>query len=442
MKQYQNICLIFFIFGMFFWGTSCLSQKYTKKGMEYEQMGLKIEAAEYYYQALVRKTDNIEAKLGLKRTGQMVLDDYLQKIDESYTRENNALTVEEYQKARKYYQALSKLGVDLNLPPQYQQYYEEAKNAYLEELYLSAIQYLNNQEFETAETALRQIISLNANYRDSKEKLKTAICEPKYLNIIRLIEAKKYRTAYFDILDLENKADSYKDIVDLKRECLEKGAIFIIVSPITSKTGNSTVAESVRLSLMRKLQNLNDPFLHILEQETTALSSKTMILSCEVQSVNYIAGKLSKTEEKGWLKKVHVNQETGEKKIEYNKVNYYLYQQQRSLDLNINYKLTDQRLQRVVASNSKNFSATDALRYATFDGSYKDLVAGYWKNKSTSFNSKEDRIDDNWISNQALQRLLKAPRTIKEYHILLEEVKASSVQMIAKDIQEFLENEQ
>lgn len=441
MKSQRDLFAILFLILGIILSTSCVSKKYTKKGIEYEQMGLKTEAAEYYYHALVKKHDNIEAKLGLKRTGQVVLDERLARFNEAYNSGNNSLSVEEYLKAQNYYNALAKLEVDLNFPSQYQQYYEDAKNVYLEEQYIQATQLLEKNKFKEAENILRNILALNANYRDSKEKLEIAICEPKYLNVILLMETKKYRTAYSRILDLQNYAATYKDVVDLKNECLEKGSVSIMIKPVKSNTANKAVAESVKLSIIRTLQNLNNPFLKVLDNEEKPTASQTMILDCEIQSLEYSSGKLTKTETKGWLRKVLVNKETGEKKTEYNKVVYYVYQQNRKLNFSINYKLTDQRNGQVLTGNSDTFTAFDALKYATFDGEHKNLVQGYWKNKISLFNNKEDRIDDNWTSNQEIQNLLNAKKTIKEYNTLLKEVKDASVKMIINDIEKIFENE-
>src|SRR5574344_591991 len=205
------IILIYSIFLL----TSCASQKYTKKGIQYEQNGLQSEAANCYYIALSKNTDNIEARIGLKRTGQIVLDLLLKKFDEAYSLNNNTLAVKQKQKASQYYQKLNRLNIDLDFPTQYHQYYEDAKNVFLKEKYLKATQLLEDNQFKSAETLFREILSYNNTYRDAAEKLKIAVCEPVYLNIVQLMAQKKYRAAYTNITNLQKKYN-YKDIIDLK----------------------------------------------------------------------------------------------------------------------------------------------------------------------------------------------------------------------------------
>ena len=54
--------------------TGCASKKFTKRGEKFEQAGLYEDAAEYYYQAVKRKGTNLDAKVGLRKNGQLLLD--------------------------------------------------------------------------------------------------------------------------------------------------------------------------------------------------------------------------------------------------------------------------------------------------------------------------------------------------------------------------------
>ena len=64
--------------------SSCVSKKLTKQGYELEQAGMITEAAEHYYRALLRKDNNVDAMIGLKRTGQVVLENKLDNFYDAY----------------------------------------------------------------------------------------------------------------------------------------------------------------------------------------------------------------------------------------------------------------------------------------------------------------------------------------------------------------------
>lgn len=429
------ICTIVFF-------TSCASQKYTKKGLQYEQNGLNTEAADFYFLALTKKIDNIDAKLGLKRTGQIVLNQMLKKFDEVYNIGNNTLAVQEYQKASQYYNKLNHFNIDLNFPIQYHQYYEEAKTSFLEEKYIKANQFLAEEQFKEAETLYREILSYNASYKDAQEKLKTAICEPIYRNIIQLMTHKKYRAAYTAIGRLQ-KNYNYKDITDLKTECLEEGRIVIIFAPIktTYYKQEQEINQILRINIIHQLQNLNDPFLKISEDITTSLKGKKIIeFQCDVKSFIYNAGNLSSTKTKGWIRETTIDNDE-EIHINYKKIYYYLYNQSRSLSFNFNFQLSDLRNHEIFSSNSKDIIANDKIYYAYFDGNKKNLVQGYWKYKLNILDSKYDKIEDNPYANSELQNLLKARKTIKDYQTLLNEACNQAISLASNDIINYISYE-
>ena len=75
------------------------TKKMTKKGITLEQQGMYSEASTYYLLALERKSTNIDATMGLKRTGQLVMDDYLADFFKSHTAKDSKSSVYGYLKA-------------------------------------------------------------------------------------------------------------------------------------------------------------------------------------------------------------------------------------------------------------------------------------------------------------------------------------------------------
>ena len=69
------------------------TKKMTKKAVAFEQQGMYSEASAYYLLALERKRTNIDAAMGLKRTGQLVMDDYLADFFKSHTANDSKASV-------------------------------------------------------------------------------------------------------------------------------------------------------------------------------------------------------------------------------------------------------------------------------------------------------------------------------------------------------------
>lgn len=137
-----------------------------------------------------------------------------------------------YQDAKAYYEKLNAVGVSLNFPSFYDEYYQEVKDTYLEDRYYEGSKLLSDERFSEAETIFKEIQKLQANYKDSKDKLIVAVNEPKYREGLRLMEANQYRKAYYIFDEIINNAGSYKSSYDLKSECLTKGTITIAIEKI------------------------------------------------------------------------------------------------------------------------------------------------------------------------------------------------------------------
>ena len=71
----KRVLLVLLTIGMVASFSSCASKKYAKRGAKYEQAGMFEQAADMYYQSLVAKPSNIDARIGLQRNGERVLDD-------------------------------------------------------------------------------------------------------------------------------------------------------------------------------------------------------------------------------------------------------------------------------------------------------------------------------------------------------------------------------
>jgi hypothetical protein len=109
----------------------CASKRLAKKGVEHEQAGFYREAASYYYEALLKNDDNLDAKIGLKRTGQQVLDDKLASFMKLYEESDTESAVYAYRDAVNYFEQVKSTGVHLIFPENYHSYYQEVKRDHL-----------------------------------------------------------------------------------------------------------------------------------------------------------------------------------------------------------------------------------------------------------------------------------------------------------------------
>lgn len=450
MKRIITISAILLSLALVF--GSCASRKYTKKGEKFEIAGQFEEAADMYYMAFVKKNTNLEAKDGLKRTSQMTLAKKLTEFNKSYNNQDNKEAVDKYLDARKYYDKIAGVGIELSFPSYYDEYYAEVKDIYLEDRYYEGTTLLDEEKFAQAEKVFREIVKLQANYKDAKDKLSTAIYEPKYREGLDMMETNRYRQAYYQFEDIINGAGAYKSSYDFKKECLKKGTITITIDKIANNTSVTGIETTLESKMISQIKGFNNPFIKLIDSQNQSraadvngsISSKSITSSVTlyvtISKFTYNRGSQEKIEKHGYLrKKVKVmNRETEEYeyKTEYNKVVYYEYKMTRSLDMSYAYKLVNNRTSEILSTETKNVLVRDDIHYAKYDGDKKNLVPGYWKSKTTA--SSEDYINDKSSSIKKLNSLLSARSSIKDYNTLSSEAIGSSSNIISESVNKYV----
>ncbi|MDL2263006.1 hypothetical protein LJC11_05855 [Bacteroidales bacterium OttesenSCG-928-I21] len=415
----------------------CASKRYTKKAKKLEKSGQFTEAANLFYDAVVANKTNIDAFSGLKRTGQMSLSKKLSEFNKSYNLQDKDKAIEQYQEAKNYYDKLTKLDIQLNFPSFYTDYYNEVKDAFLDEKYYEGINLIDKDKFKEAEKLFKEIIALQPDYKDTKEHLLAATYEPLYRQGLNYMKDEKYRQAYFIFKDIVDKIKSYKNAYDYQDECLERGTVSIYIAAVKNNSSSYDLKSSLESKLSSYIQGLKNPFIRLLSSDSNA----DIILQCEVSNYKYDSGNLKSTEQRGYLKKtVKVkNNETGkyENKIEYDKITYTEYSMTRSMNISISYKLVDNRTNQIYKSDTKSAKASDSIHYAKYSGSNSSaIVPGYWEKRSSS--SSKDKINNGFLAVSQLQSLFSANTKIKDYNTLLTEAVNSTSKTIANAVNNFV----
>lgn len=431
---------------------SCATQRYTKKGIKLEAMGQYSEAADMFYQAVIAKRTNIEAMAGLKRCGQMTLSKKLSEFNQAYNNEKNKEAVYYYQDAKAYYDKIKAAGCELNFPGFYEEYYNEAKDTYLEDKYYEASKLLDDERFAESETLLREIVRLQPNYKDTKDKLIVSVNEPKYREGLRQMEMSNYRNAYYVYDGIISAAGAYKSSYDLKNECLTKGTMTIRIEPVRNLSGTSGIEALLQSKIISGIQSSNNPFIKLIDSqysggktfESSNAPTNTIlpnaILYVEIPKFVYNSGSLTEYDKRGYLrKKVKVlNRETSEyeTKTEYDKVSYKEYKMTRTVDMTVTYKLVNGKTSEIYKTASRSIQSRDDIYYAKYAGDANNLVPGYWKHSLTK--SSEDYISDKPEATRELKSLLNSRSQIKDYNSLTGEITDATAAEVSRAVVDFV----
>ncbi|MBM3436902.1 MAG: hypothetical protein FJY07_11880 [Bacteroidetes bacterium] len=444
----KKICLFISILLLL---SACASKRFTKKAAKFEQAGLVEDAASYYYLAVKKNPANVDAKLGLHKTGQQSLDRKLADFMVLYQQGDYQQSVYKYIIADDFFKKLKAVGVDLSFPDSYKSYYEEAKGDFLNKKYIEGVDKLNREEFTDARVIFEEIKKIDGNYKDVQEKFVIARYEPVYREANRLMDDHLYRQAYYKFGEIITGAKEYKQAAALKDEAREKATITILATDFTYSHGSQKAAASaLSAKLKDQLLKLNNPFLRLIDpasvgtnlyengrinMQTANLAGIIAILSGNVSEATTTEGQLKKTTQRGYIKEVTKEKNAaGEEveKVKYHKTEYFEYENQNQARLGVSFKLTGTETGVVFASDLFTLANTDKVHYATFSGEKKNLVPGYWKNKNS--NSQEDKVRDNWGDVQALKSLMNANQQLKPVSLLTGELVDQSAKRIAEKI--------
>lgn len=398
MKAIQ--ILFFFLSILFIQG--CASKKLTGKAVELENQGLYKEAADYYLRALKKKRDNIEAKVGLKRNGQKVLEDYLKNFYNAYNIKDHKHAVYHYLDARQYQRNVKSVGVSLAFPNQYNTYYAESKNIYLEELYKKGNTALNNKNYEQAQKAFQEIINIDDTYKNTNVLLETAILEPMYLDAKKFMSSKSYKQAYYTFSNIINRNPNYKDVQLLQKNALEKAQLSIAILPFLSSYGQKGYAQTILGQVTNGLMESNNPFIKLVDRTfiERILQEQKFNVSGLVDSKNAInVGKLIgaktiifarinqlyideqqpiiidkkayiKTQEKIFDEKTKMNKVV----TKYTETQYQEFSINHKVKINFDFQLISAETGEILTTKMVEFGVEDHVHFAQYlDGDFRNL---------------------------------------------------------------------
>lgn len=445
---------------------SCSGSKtYLKKGSQLETAGLTEEAANYYYMALQRNANNIDAKIFLKKTAQAVLDNKMADFYKAHGVENYKLSVSSYQEAIDFKQKMERF-VTLDVAPYYESYFEESKKFYLEEQYQKANTLLNEGKFEQAEIVFKEIAALDPNYEDVKTLKKISEVEPLYNEGIELLNAKKYKQAYNNFNEVIQLKGAYKDAISFREQALENALLTIALLPVESVNQNveKEITERYYSKILSELLREKNDFITVVDRVNTQkiieeqklgltglidpskaartgeLLGAKIVITARLLDVKFTEEPIKAFPQRGYqafrVRKFnnigkYYYYETG-----YNKVEYIDYYGKTDVSSTFEFQMISSETGEVLLSEIYNVSKNDVVNYSVFEGDHRMLYPGTWNHKSIA--SAEDQVYTSTAQKQMLDRKLSSrKRTLKTGVELKTEIVEEIAEKVASKIMNY-----
>ncbi|MBK7382125.1 MAG: hypothetical protein IPI81_02150 [Flavobacteriales bacterium] len=429
------------------------SKSFSKKGTKLDEAGLYAEAAVMFEQSAQRSAKNVDAKIGLKKTGQMVLNDKLSSFFKSVAMGSaKGDAVSTYLEARAYQDRVQRLGVVLEIPDHYKEDFERVKDEYLVELYNEGQGLMEKQEFKSAEVVFAKIARLEPNYKDASSLRSIAFLEPLYRAGKADLTAGAYRKAYGSLDQVVSKDAGYKDASALRQECLTKGQYTIAVMPFTGSVKRTDIPQKAQAQAITALTEMRDPFLRVVDRENMEriLQEQRLSLSGVVDDQTAVRvgnligaqaillgtvadyreepGELRRSTKDGFeaYRVEQINKETGEKSFitKYRPVRYSEYFQENKAIISLNFRLVSLETGEVLASKMVDREVKDHMYYATYDG-----------NRDQLFPAQNGVVHQNNAARNELRGLLNAPKEVKSSATLGGELVRTATAQVASVVQ-------
>jgi tetratricopeptide (TPR) repeat protein len=412
---------------------------YTKLGKKQEDGGLLKEASESYYTAVQKKRGNVEAQIGLKRTGQHVLNGMLMEFSQQKSFGSSKGAVECFERASQYKEKILRLGVTLEIPEMYVSDFARSKDAYLDELYSSGSNLLEEGKFDEAKVKFDEIKRLDPDFKDAHDLGNIAYMEPLYQKGVLAMETALFREAYEQFQKVVDTKSDYKDAQARMDECLSKGRYSIAMVAFQSSTGSQEPAANVTAYTLSGMLNVKDPFLKVVDRSSMedvlkeqklqlsgAIDANTAVrvgeltgaqalLTGNVLSHNQSQGNLRSLQKTGFSSyQEKIKQPDGKFTFQtrYQQVTYTEYYQINSCSIGFQFKLVDLRTGQILKTDIIRQDLKDEVLYVKYDGDSRNLYpAGADGMPNLSFADK-----------RTLMNLCSARQEIKSTHQLSKEM--------------------
>lgn len=426
------------------------------------EAGLHDEASTLFMQALGHDRTNIDARIGLKKSGQLALNAYLDRFYRAHGQQQYKESVYSFRKAESFYNDVTAFNVELEFPPYYKQSYEEDLEIYLKQLYDEGSNLLQSQRFKESENRFREITALRPGYKDVNNLKKMSIIIPAYEAGKQHFESANYRKAYGQFEEVFKLDAQYKDVAELRRVSKERATLSIAVMPFENSNAYS-FSTNITSFIVSELARANNEFIVLVDREHTEKvikeqkislqfdeNGKTALRAGELMGARILlTGRVldmgiqnpnmrsqERTGYESYQEKVY---NTAKKQMEnvtrYRKVMYTEFQGSSSVRMKIQYQLISAETGTILLSDVFEASEADEVRYITYDGNARNLFAGTWRSRNEPHPS--DRVYASFSQKQEVDELLRGKRDFRPMNDMLIELQGGLSNKVATQILQY-----
>lgn len=438
------------------------SRTFTKQGNKLAAAGLHDEASLAFMQALGHDRANIDARVGLRLSGQQALNTYLDRFFRAHSQQQYKTAVYAYRKADEFYQNVTALNIDLEFPPYYKQNYEEDLAIYLEGLYADGQNHLKAERFSDAENLFKEINTLKPGYKDVGNLKMMSKIIPAYEAGQRAFEAEQYRKAYGHFNEVFQLNANYEDVNALRRVSKERATLTIAVMPFENSLSYA-YATNITSFVVSELSKANNEFLVLIDREHTdkiikeqkfnlafgsdegtsmrvgELMGAKLILTGRLLDMGVANPNMQQREKTGYesyIEKVYnAEKKRTENVTRYRKVMYTEFSGSSSVRMKVQYQLINAETGTVLLSDVFEEAQRDEVAYISYDGNARNLFAGVWKSRNEPHPS--DRVYQSFSEKRRVDELINGKRDFRSMNDMLVELQSQISSKLTQQVVQY-----
>ncbi|MFN3530275.1 MAG: CsgG/HfaB family protein [Bacteroidia bacterium] len=438
------------------------SRSFTKKANKLAAAGLHDEASLAYMQALGYDRTNIDARIGLRTSAQLALNNYLDRFYRAHGQQQYKESVYAFIRAEKFYQDVSAFNIELEMPTYYKQAYEEDLEIYLNGLYEEGSRLMVAQKFSESEGIFREINTLKPGFRDVGSLKKMSIIIPAYDAGRKQFEAENYRRAHGYFEEVFKLEPNYKDVAELRRVSRERATLTVAVMPFENSNAYS-YSTNLTSFIVSELSRANNDFLVIIDREHTEKILREQKFSLQFggeQSNTLRAGELmgarllltgrildmgisnptishkEKTGYESYRERIYnAEKKRNETITRYRKVMYSEFNGSSAVRLKVQYQLISAESGTVLLSDVFEERLEDEVRYISYEGNAANLFAGTWRSRTEPHPS--DRVLTSFSQKREVDQLVNGKRDFRPMNDMLVDVQSRISSQMANQLVQF-----
>ncbi len=421
-------CLVFLLVFQ-----ACGSKRMVKKAIEFEQQGLYTIAADYYLKALYKNDKNTDAIIGLKKNGQLAFHDLVKDFESHHKQDNHKEAVYQYLKLKGYKNNASQYGVIFTIPARILTKYRKNKDYYLNNLYHSSNNLLDQNNFDLAMIKLKEIERFDNNYKDIQDLKLYAQFEPQYRDAKKLMKDGKPRLAYQKFHELAG----YRNSESKKEIARKEASLSILILPFYNNSKEYNISVDLEDKIVANIVDQQNPFIQIIENrqnlsplnrdiyhgnktgkypnyknKSKQLKAKAVLIG-EILLFDKRSNRVKAEETNGYSIRLITSTLKDDSKVTrkvYDKITYSEHKGSSKINMHFSYKLISTETGETLFAEVIELIERDEIHYASYEGESSSLVPGDWKFLDKS--SEKDYLLDKEKDVQQLQDLFGARKKL------------------------------